>query len=378
VLVLCALLVAAEPARVLVVPADEASAARVDEVYAGLRAAGLQVVDYEERAGVDLPAGPPARLGARDDARDLLQEARARFRELDLPAARTAVDAAVDELLRIERPSEALDLLSEALLLRAHVITSAGGDADSDLVLLARLDPARTGLHPGLYPPSLVDAYAAARAHAGSGATGIIDVRARVARFATPIVEIDGVAQPPIVGALQVLRGPHLLVVRAERVLPYARIIDVGDDPVVVSPFLEGGDASSRRVALVDAARVAADPVVRAAALADLGALCAARSVVFLAEPPALLHAGALRPLDVPPGASGAEVGAAVLAALQVPVRGNRAAPVEEPLSLAVLGALAGGVVLLGGAAVLVTWSLLPPTPPPKPPRPVVISCCVD
>src|SRR5690242_6619282 len=83
---------ASDGLRILVV-APAADAARVEEIYSGLRAAGLQPVELDERAGVDREGAPPAALGAREEARAHLQEAKARFRDLDLDGTRAALQA---------------------------------------------------------------------------------------------------------------------------------------------------------------------------------------------------------------------------------------------------------------------------------------------
>lgn len=86
-----ALLLAAQTAspadalRILVVaPAGTAPVAPVEEIYAGLRAAGLQPVELDERAGVDRAPAPTVVRGVLDDARAHLLEAKARFHDLDL------------------------------------------------------------------------------------------------------------------------------------------------------------------------------------------------------------------------------------------------------------------------------------------------------
>ena len=103
--------------RVVVVPASDevADVERAEDVTAALQARGLAPVARDERAGVD-GVFVDVDVGDREKARGLLQEARARFRDLDLVAAETAGRAAFDEALRLERPEDHLELLVDTLL----------------------------------------------------------------------------------------------------------------------------------------------------------------------------------------------------------------------------------------------------------------------
>ena len=364
--------------RILVVPTEGEDSARVEEVYAGLRAAGLQPVELDERAGVDRTAPPLPARGTLDNARAHLLEARARFHDLDLDAARAAADAAVDEVLRLGQPESALDVMIDALLLKANAALQAGNDSDarSTLTLVKHLDPTRTELHPGLYPPSLCEAYAAA------GAADVVPaslvVRARVAGFTVPEVLIDGRAPAATINA-----GPHIVMVRAAGAVPFARVLVLpAVEPMVLAPFLAPADAVGRRQALVHAARAASDDAARTRALADLASLCAARAVLYVAGPAAALWSSrGLEPLPLVSAADGGALGQATLAALQAPARKAsglppQSAPDADATVLVVAGVV--GLAVAAGAAGLAAYVLLPSSAPPKgPARAVIFICCV-
>lgn len=374
----------ADGLRILVV-VPKASPDRVEELYSGLRAAGLQPVELDERAGVDREASAPPRAGVRDEARAHLQEAKARFRELDIDGTRTALDAAVDEVLRLSHPEDALEILIDALLLRASLALQAElvDEARAALVLLSRIEPARTELHPGLYAPSLVEAYAAARSDGLARDEGALVVRPRVANFVTPELLVDG--RPAPVGAPLALRaGPHLVTVRAgDEALPFSQIVEVGPTPLALAPFLAPADAAEKRSALVEKAREAPTLEQRAAALAALAPLCAARAVLYVDKAAASLWVPGkpIEALRVAPTSDGALIGRATLATLQAPVRRDPIGPpVEEPLDPLVIATVATvGVVLLTGAIGLGLYTLTPsadevkerPAPPLDP-----VTCC--
>ncbi|HEY4221096.1 MAG TPA: hypothetical protein VGO62_07130, partial [Myxococcota bacterium] len=263
-----------DASRILVVGDDGTDPARMEEIYSGLRAAGLLPVELDERAGVDRALTAPPDVGAHDEARAHLQEARARFRDLELDATREAADAAVAEVLRLASPEDAVDVLIDALILKASVALQAGLDdeAKSDLALVSRLDPARSELNAGLYPPSLCEAYVDARAAARAAPSAALVVRPRVAGFHRAAVLIDGAPPPALLGA-----GPHLVTVRAAGMVSYARLVSLdAKEPTVLAPFLAPADAAPRRRALVVAARAAVDDAARAQSLAALADLSAA------------------------------------------------------------------------------------------------------
>lgn len=377
----------ADGARLLVVPEPDADEARVAELYAGLRAAGLSAVELDERAGVDRPVAAPAAVGVRDEARARLALARARFHELELEKAGDAVDAALEELVRLERPEEALDLFEEALLVRVTIAQAAGGDLDHDLSLLAHLMPEREALNPAVHPPSLVEAYARARAAALGAPPATLELRPRVAGFAVAQVLIDGrPSQGPVA------KGPHLVIARADGTATFARLVELGDEPQVLEPFLAPRDAAEQRAAAVATARAALTELERGAALDTLASLCAARGVVLVSASGAQLYVRdpaegrpPLQPLAVAAGADGAALGTATLAALQAPAKERLGLPADEdalPPAM-VWAAWVTGVPLVASLTGLGVWALWPAglypnAPVTPPPRPVAFGCCVD
>ena len=377
----------ADGARLLVVPEPGADEARVAELYAGLRGAGLSAVELDERAGVDRPLSAPPPVGVRDEARARIALARARFHELELEDASDAIDAALEELVRLERPEEALDLFEEALLVRVTIAQAAGGDLERDLALLAHLMPERETLNPAVHPPSLVEAYAGARTAALEAPPATLELRPRVAGFAVPQVLIDGrPSQGPIA------KGPHLVIARAAGTATFARLVELGDEPQVLEPFLAPRDAAQARAAAVATARGAVTELERSAALDSLASLCAARGVVLVSESGALLYVRdpaegrpPLLPLAVVPGADGAALGTATLAALQAPAKERLGLPPDEDAlpPAVVWAAWVTGVPLVASLTGLGVWALWPaglyPNAAVTPPRrPVAFGCCVD
>lgn len=376
----------AEALRILVV-APGAAADRTEELYAGLRAAGLLAVELDERAGVDRPAPAVTTAGTRDEVRARVTEARARFRDLDFDGATSSLDEAFDELLRLDRPEDSLADVADALLLRAHIALQREdvGRAKDALTLLARLEPERESLNAGLYPPSLVDAYAAARAEVPQAPTSTLIVRPRVAGFAPAEIVVDG--RPASGAALGVAlgEGDHLVTARSAGAVTFSRLVRVEPGaPVVLEPFLAPAGAVERRAALVEQAATAGDDVARAPLLAELASSCAARAVLWVdATHAALFVPGrGVDALQVAPTAPGLDVGRAALAALQAPARRDAGLPpVDEPswiTAAAWAGGSAAALVVVGGAIAAAVWALLPASPPDPPPRPVPVSCCVD
>lgn len=371
----------ADGLRILVV-APDAGEARVEEIYSGLRAAGLSPVELDERAGVDRAGAPAQRLGSREEARAHLQEAKARFRDLDLEGTRSAYEAAVDEVLRLERPEESMETLADSLLLRASAALQSGVEAEAreSLVLLARLEPTLGTLHPGLHPPSLVEAYAAARVDEASRAPGALVVRPRVAGFRSAELLVDGESVPSI-NAPGLRQGPHLVTVRATGTIPFSRIVDLGADALVLEPFLAPVDAGARRAALVERARAAVADGARAEALEELAALCAARALLYLDTDSAQLFVAG-RPMEVlraAPTSTGALLGRATLAALQAPAQRDQGLPVKDELDPAfVIGGSALGLIVVAGVVVGGLVLFLPGAPPHPPARPLDPKCCVQ
>src|SRR5439155_24518535 len=138
--------------------------------------------------------------------------------------------------------------------------------------------PDRTALNAGLYPPSPVDAYAAARAWSDRAPVATLAVQPRVAGFHAAEVLVDG--RPPA-GPLRA--GPHLVSVHVPGDVTAARIFVLDDKaPSVFAPFLAPPDAPAKRAALARSAADTNDDVLRAHALSELASLCAARAVLFV------------------------------------------------------------------------------------------------
>lgn len=370
--------------RILVAAPASTNAGRIEEIYAGLRAAGLLPVELEERAGVDRPAPPEPDVGKLDDARAALQGAMARFRELDLEAARAAVDATIDEILRLDRPEIATEVLTDALLLRARLAMQSGADDDAReaLVLVGRLEPAREALHPGLHPPSLVEAYAGARAAERQAPGSSLLFQPRVAGFGVAELLVDG--RPARPGLSVLPAGPHLVTLRAPGTPSRSSVIVLAPEaPIVVDPFLGPPGIAAARSVQRDAAAAARDDGTLQRALEEISSLCAAGAVLFVGDTSATLfvRGRGLEPLAIPPTSSGAALGRATLSALQ---SSNRRNDDEGPATssninpLFVIGVGAASTVVLVAGIGAAVYALLPPQAPAPPPSPVVVSCCVD
>ena len=388
-LVLLGLVASAAPdalvsSRALVVPGGANSSARVEEVYAALRAAGLTPVGAAERAGVDRPVGDSIALGDRERAKEKLQEARARYRRLEFEDVLPALQAVWDELLRLSRPEDQREMMVDALLFEAAVRQADSPDspeARRALRLAARLEPERPALHPGLHPPSVVDAFARACADNDSAAEALIVVQPRVVGDAVAQVIVDGVGAATSGGLVRTSEGPHLITLRAEGVGFRSFIVDASTNgPNVIEAVLEPPGAPARRAALVAALAAAHGPSSELEpVLLDLARLAAAGVILVDANERSLLFVvgRGIVSLNVKPPATPAQLSTAVAAAL---LPGD---PLRRPAddgTVVTVGVLmgAGALVLMGGASALL-WALVPmgPTPAP-PPRPVVGYCCVQ
>jgi hypothetical protein len=375
--------------RILVVPRDDVEAARVDALYAGLRGVGLAPVGLEERAGVDRPVPPELPPATRDGVRIALQDARVHYRALDdLDVVRGDLTRAVDELVRLDRPEDALDVLDEILLLRADVALVSGNveSAQHDLLLLARLAPERTELHPGLYAPRLVEAYARARKRNSEAAEATLVVQPRVANRVRAEVDVDGVRTPATDVELHLGAGPHLVTVRAIGVASVSSMIDLrADDTTVIDPFVAPRGAPALRQALTHQVQHAPVEDERLGALDRLAPLSAAGAVLVVVGPRAQLYVPGrgLLLLPVTSKAEATAIGRATLALLQQPVVDDTTPPPPDltHTDSVDFGAVAllttVGVTALAGLGVAI-WALAPPSPGKAPARPVVVSCCVN
>jgi hypothetical protein len=362
--------------RILVVAEDTQ---RAEELYGGLRGAGLLVVDLEERAGVDLAAPPHAELGTRDAAREHLQRARGKLRDLDTLGARADVDAALDEIVRLEHPEDAREIWVDALLVRANLalVDNRADDAAGDLALVSRLAPEHTELSPSLYAPSVVEAYAAARAAALAAPPATLVVRPRAAGFAAASVLVDG---RPFAGEA-LPAGPHAITARAEaggrQVGQRTVVLTLSPAaPVVFAPFLAPADAAAERARLVALVRTG-----DAHALAALADASAARAILVESKDARTLFVAGrgVAPL-VTASREPAVVGAAVLRALQAPA-GARAdgtvAGEGEGDNTWLWGVAGAGAVALVGASVgggFALWYFQSPAPQKDAARPLPVT----
>lgn len=359
--------------RVIVIADDRERGARLE---AALRARGLRLVDDAERTGLD-GAVPPPPTGDRERLRTLLLSARSAWRQLDLDAAATHVDDAIAEAVRLDRPEDHVGVLVDALLFRAALALGRDNadEARRDLVLASRLEPSREALDAALHPPSLLEAFAAARDVGRSAEARVVVVRPRVVgggAGGSAEVLIDGAPATPRDGLLELGAGPHLVTVRAPGCRSVSRLVDVDGTAVAVEDVLVADAAVAERQALIVA--------LRAGDVRALGGLREALDVDIVVDldltPTVLVQRGAAAPVvvDVARDAPAGVVADAVLRAVAPP-----ALVVEGPMvpgEVLLWGLGAGGVAVVVGAVAYGAWQLWPGEPPPPPPRPVPITCC--
>lgn len=384
--------------RVLVVSLAEGD--DVDGLYGALEALGEVPVEAEDRMGVDRPAPPDAfRATAPDDVRAELLAARSAFGAFELEAAELALARAEAGLLRLSAPEVQKDLFAEVLLFRAELALARRDDEEAQAVLrrLARLDDARTELHPGLYPPPLVEAFAKARAaNQADPAAAVVVVLPRPPGPAE--VYLDG-ERVEAATPLRTLAGPHLVSVRAPERLTFSAWLDLPPrDTLVLEPLLAVPGAASERAAALQTLRQApGDP----AALARLAELTGASWVVTRGEQTTVWTeqtGNLLVPLGISPGAL--EWAGAIRAAVQTEEARLAAPPVKDPgvtpgPSVAtgpeaeeegigwlgpamVVGAGGVAAALVVGGLTAVGLSYLgyvsyPPTAPDEPPRAILV-----
>ncbi len=248
---------ATAPAGVLVVAAEAVTDAQMAAVYAGLAAARVPVVGTAERRGVhrEVVAAGQASL---DSLKAANLEARAKWRVLDLEGALLSLARAERAFFDLSTPKDGLSAYAETLLLRAEIALTKqnASEAVQELRLLARIDPSRQELHPGLYAPALVDAYKAARSANAEAAQGFLTLTPRTERGAAVSASLNAA---PIAGvaagvttSLRPHSGQHLLIVRAPgRKAFVSRLQIQAPTPVVLSPFLASPFAERERSELV-------------------------------------------------------------------------------------------------------------------------------
>lgn len=384
---------------VLLVPMHEVAPERLEELYASVEVAGARAVGPDERAGVDRPLSPSRFRPTRpDDVKASLLEARAALRRLELAAVDAALRAAEEALLTLATPDAHRDLFAELLLFRAEIALAQGRAAEAlaDLSLLARLDPERETLHPGLYPPRVVEAFARARAEAEAAPAGLLVIAPRALPEGAGEVLVDGrpVALEEAAAGIRVAAGRHLVTVRASERVTRSIVVEVeAGKPLRLAPFLPPPGADEQRAQLLPRLVGEAPPEE---ALAALCALSAADAVVLLEEGRARIFVPGrgLSVLDAASGDAPLAFGRAVKDALKAPaprplspstgalvVEPSPAPPAAEaegdPLAWGIIaGTVAAGALLAMATGATLAWHLWPAEKVGRPARPVVISCC--
>lgn len=373
-------------ARVLLVPpAGVDDDAQIQALYAACRAIGLRVVDEEERQGVDLSYDPQDLvLRHPDDVRAALVEAKSAWKNLDVDAVQAHLEGALQGYLRLEHPENQRELLIDLLLFRAELALARGSSrqAIADLRLLARVDPQRLALHPGLYPPDLVDAYDAARLKNAQAGLGTLTVEARISSSGPRMFRVDQQIQS--LGTLQVPEGPHLLSVQAPGARSWTEVVDVvSAHPVERDVFLAPPEAAARRAAarlrLFDA------PDQAAPWATTLMETTGADVVVSLGQPQWVFQSQLSSPRPLPktthPAAFAAALSQLLTASATAGAVGTSSTQADL---LPALGAgeetfLWVGATTLVGLAVggaIATYYLWPAAEIAPPARPWVITCC--
>ncbi|MCP4501916.1 MAG: hypothetical protein GY822_18315 [Deltaproteobacteria bacterium] len=181
----------------------------------GLKAAGVDMVHLSQEDVFDVKRQRP-RL---DDVRSAILEAKAAYRRLEIERAEKILSKAHQAFYQSDSARSQKSVLVELLLLRAEISIASGNSlslAQEDLLLAARLDPERDQLHPGLYPPSVVDAFANAKKVDETSSQGLIVLHLSQPALKKGELEftlvVDGTPQKlPKGGGLALTRGPHFL-----------------------------------------------------------------------------------------------------------------------------------------------------------------------
>ena len=407
----------AQLGRVLLVASDDASPTTVDDGYRALARAGLAIISAEDRMGVDRPAPPgtfePATL---DEVRGHIVAAQARLREFKLAEVHAALAQAERALLRLPHPAADRDLFADVWLLQAEVALAEGNSdvARRALRLLARVDPGREALHPGLYPPQLVTAYAEARADNARAEFAQVLIQHRPGQPA-PLVTVDLGEHADRAPSLTTTTGPHLITLTAEGRLSRSVLVQLSaGQPAVLDGFLPPKGAAQLRAQAVRQLR-AKSAKERARAALQLRTLCGADTLVVIeatgfvifrsdfarevplrddvrdaldalgvvtaaphddSEAPSRATAGAPAALSRTAPKHPPTTGAAKDPAGALPASDDESAGIGWPFWVG--GALASTVLVGVGvaAAAAALWALRPAPEPPKTDRPVVIRCC--
>jgi hypothetical protein len=385
--------------RFLVVPLAGVDEARVTALYAGLEASGASGAATAERAGVDRPVDPAAAGPARvDEARAALLEARTALRELQMEGVDAALERAFAAALRLSSPLDHADLVGDILLMRAEIALARGRalDAERDLRLLARVDPAREALHPGVHPPALVRAFTAAReANAVAGA-GYLALRPEADGAEIELL-VDGarLVEADARAGLSFPIGPHFVTARAPGRMSHSAVVNLEEGTLTaLAPYLPIPGAGTQRAAAIAALRAGGDVVEHGRVLLALSGT-SALLLASAAGHEVVTAEGAPRRLSLAPDASALEIARGAVAALRTPdpvvvvddPKDPRAPPPDPPdigpEPEAEGGAWVTVAWVAGGAAVVAVvaattgvaiWAFTPGDPPPAPPRPVVIT----
>ncbi len=384
----------------IVTPQEDLSG--TDALYGALSARGEEVAEPADRYGVDQPVPPGAFDRVRIDAvRDRMVEAKAALREFRYPEARTALADAETLLLRAERPELHLALYRDLLLMRAglDVVEGDARQAEDDLLLVSRIDPTLEELHPGLYPPPLVEAYAKVVAQAQTAGTGVVVVVPRVPPQERAAVWLDGGRVEDGRATLTLPAGPHLLSMGAAGRLTVTRRLDVvGGSSTVLEPFLPPEGAGQARTAARDAMRGEMFPDARQSSAETLLDTTGTTTLVWRGVEEIYVYERGRLVGPLARGKTPLDDASAVLTALaqapdpvQTALRSTQsglgpvAPPEDDGTTVQVVvgvSAAAGGLGLVAvasgvaGTVGYLWWLLSRPANPEPPTRPIIISCC--
>ncbi len=179
--------------RAAILPLDPAAldTDRCSALEAALSMRGYQAIDAVDaavlRGQADATPGVPAPA--------LLIEAKKAYREFDVAGARVRLQSARDQLCESSRILSERTLLADSHLLDGQIALAEGqaDRAQDQFSQVLLLEPDRV-LHPGLYPPDVLAAYAQARTELATRPHGalVIETRPEAAH-----VYVDGVFRGP-------------------------------------------------------------------------------------------------------------------------------------------------------------------------------------
>lgn len=380
----------AQGGRVLVVPLFDDEGPALGVLYGQLEAEHVAVASPQERSGVDLPLTPQVhRPGSLDDARSSFVEARRAQMALQVREAEVSLQETRERLLRLERPTDHLELFADVLLARAELLLARGddGEAERELRLLARIDPRRIALNEGLYAPALVSHFEAARLKNLEAKKGRLRF-SHIDSASLPTVLLDGVVadvsfvDKDTVVELAVAAGPHLVSVLAKGRVPRHLIIEVNTERELAltldTRLVRLGGDEARQTVL---GRYRGTPN-DTEALRTLLTLADADVALLLTSSGAQLWrpTGALAALPVyevdPPDALARAVAAALMREERATLVDAEGGTNDVHRGWWAAAAAVGAIALLGGASVVGALWLGAAAEPPidPPPRPVVVT----